>query len=130
MNEPLQLNKMEELHQSFLPLVKISNFFGFFPYNVQPDGKLKLSWPQIVYIILLFAVLDYIVYLRIMHMDEYTQQGSFLAQISMIIVILLTEFFIFVSHIMNFVNRKFLRIFLISLCKFDEEVSSNFSMRV
>jgi hypothetical protein len=114
---------MDKLQQSLTPLVKISNFFGFFPYTVKPDGKLEQSWLQVGYIITLFSIMDYFLYLRIIHINEYTQQGSFLAQIATILIVLLIELFILISLILNVVNRSFLEKFLRDLWKFDEEVS-------
>lgn len=113
---------MDELHLSLIPLVKISNLFGFFPYTVKPDGKLEKSLLQVAYIISLFLIMNYFLYLRIIHINEYTQQGSFLAQIATVFIVLLTEFFIFISLILNLLNRKFLEKFLKDLWKFDEEV--------
>lgn len=114
---------MNELHESLAPIVKLVKLFGSFPYNIKSDGKLELSLFQIGYIVILYIVIDYFLYLRFIHINEYGQQGSFLAQSATSIVILLTEIFILITHLLNYINRKFLGKFFIDLWMFDQEVS-------
>lgn len=114
---------MDELHQTLLPLVKILKIFGFFPYNVEPNGNFKISWYLVSYEVTMFACSDYLIYLQYIHMYDYIQQGSFLAQISVFLIVVMTQIFIFYIQIMNYINRDVLGSFLRTLWMFDEEVS-------
>ena len=114
---------MDELYQSFVPIVKFTNLFGFFLFNIRTDRKFELSWLKIGSIVSLFLIMDYFLYLKIIHMNEYIQQGSFLAQFATIFISLLTETFILLSQIFNFINRNIFEKLISFLWKFDQEVS-------
>jgi len=116
---------MDELHRAYIPLVKILSFFGFFPYNVEPNGKPKMSWLLVGYVVTLFGVADYLIFLQYLHMNEYIQQGSFLSQFSFLFIVVMVEVFILIVHILNYVNLDVLGLFLSTLYKFDEEVSES-----
>lgn len=94
-------SKMDELKRIYGPMMKFSSIFGFLPFDMQENGKVKVSKIKILYTLILLIILDYFVYLRIMHLDEYRQKGSFLSKISILFGILATEAFIIITVILN-----------------------------
>ena len=90
---------------------------------MQENGTVKVSKIKILYTLMLLTVLDYFVYLRIEHLDEYRQKGSFLSKISILFGILTTEAFIIITVILNITNHETFGFYMQSIYQFDLKVS-------
>jgi len=117
---------MDELKRTFGPMMKFSSIFGFLPFYMQENGKVKVSKIKIMYTFILLTILDYFVYLRIMHLDEYRQKGSFLSKISILFGILATEVFIIITVILNITYHETFGYYMQVIYQFDLKVINFF----
>ena len=113
---------MKEIVESFLPFLKVSNFFGFLPFNLQKNGILKISAGHIVYSLGLLMTLMYSVYLRIIHWKQYRLEGSFLSKVAFLSAVLMSIAFIVISFFMNIIYKKILDSIILTLWHFDNKV--------
>ena len=121
---------MNEIAEFFLPFLKVSNFFGFLPFNLQSNGILKISIPHIFYSFVLLIVLLYTVYLRIIHFDQYRLEGSLLSKIAFLCAIFNSIAFIIISFFMNIVHKTVLESIMITLWDFDNKVGFIFLVSI
>lgn len=114
---------MDKLIESFKPLAKTSGYFGFLPFNLNSGkGLAEASKPKVCFAVVLVILYSYFIYLRILHIDEYRQQGSFLSKITLIISHLMTEVLYIVTVVVNFLSRKVFADYMTTLWKFDDKV--------
>lgn len=117
---------MDELYNTFDPLIKSMKFFGYFPFKKDLTGNFRICFLNLAFVVTMFAVFDVLIYLQISHMDSYKLAGSFLSKISTVIVTILTQVFVLITIVMNFVNRRIFGDYLRVLRAVDDEVSIEF----
>lgn len=113
---------MQNLLKSFRPFLEILKYFGYLPFNLQSDGSLKFSVLKTLYSVTLQLILNYFLYLRIKHFDEYRMEGSFISKVSFTFAILTTSLFFTMTVVLNLINREIFDIFLREMLNFDNEV--------
>lgn len=113
---------MDELINCLKPLVSISKMFGFLPFNLQSDGTLKFSRIIFFYSVISVVVSKVFAVLKMIHMDEYRMEGSFISKISFVLANLMSIAFTIISIIMNLIHVDILEAITKTLWAFDNEV--------
>lgn len=114
---------MEDLVKFFSQFFKILLFFAYLPFELHTNGHLFISKTSCFCSLLFLTLLDYFIYLRIIHMSEYRLEGSFLSKISFLCGTLMSRGFTMASIITNIYQRKRLEKVIKLLCSFDQEVN-------
>ncbi|KAG5666466.1 hypothetical protein PVAND_014493 [Polypedilum vanderplanki] len=113
---------MNAVVESVKPLYILGRIFGFFPFKFSENGDVKLSIFGFLHAIGIFLILDFILYLRLIHKDNYKQQGSVVSQFTFFCAILFCVCFAVVLILINFIQRKKFKKALKSISKFDAKV--------
>lgn len=114
---------MENLTKFFTPFFKILKIFGYLPFLILNNGQLRISKSTFIYSLCFLILLDYFLYLRIIHKDEYRLEGSFLSKISFLCGALLSRAFTEIAIISNICQMKRLESLIKLMSRCDKEVS-------